>query len=71
MWSIMERPHMNDWMLMDPRGRICCLGDSGLVRRLAERLNASRVKPVRREGGHDDGRHADAERLLGVAASDR
>jgi hypothetical protein len=45
MWSIMERPHMNDWMLMDPRGRICCLGDSGVVRRLAERLNASRAKP--------------------------
>jgi hypothetical protein len=45
LWRVVERPHRNDWMLVDPRGRIRCFGDLVTLRQVAMRLNGSGVVP--------------------------
>jgi hypothetical protein len=44
-WRVVERPHWNEWMLVDPRGRIRCFGDLVTLRQVASRLNGSGVVP--------------------------
>jgi hypothetical protein len=45
LWRVVERPHRNEGMLVDPRGRIRCFGDLARLRQVVTRLNGSGVTP--------------------------